>query len=311
MTCCWRSALPALRVAALRRSRLLPIAGSATGALLVADAWFDVLTSSGGRDIAEAVAMSVLAELPLAFVCFWLAVHSQDVAEQRLLLLLKGRRDPATANGRVPSRTRDKDDDPLPAGDDTTDAGGRARQTEPESRSEPWTGAIGRLSLPPQSRSGRAVAADPSVRYTKDRSVLGPRVDRLLVDTEQQMSDHRPIRYAGWRLGSRAGDAGAAAGFSAAPREATVASGGDARALRRPHRERPGPASAIRARCCAGSSSSSELCRECPEIGASGNARCLDVPLPRSVLAHRFDAPEGGCYCTTRETNRCGYTSAR
>lgn len=94
-------------VAALRRSRLLPIAGSATGALLVADAWFDVLTSSGGRDIAEAVAMSVLAELPLAFVCFWLAVHSQDVAEQRLLLLLKRRRDPATANGRGPSRTRD------------------------------------------------------------------------------------------------------------------------------------------------------------------------------------------------------------
>jgi hypothetical protein len=116
-------------VAALRRSRLLPIAGSATGALLVADAWFDVLTSSGGRDIAEAVAMSVLAELPLAFVCFWLAVHSQDVAEQRLLLLLKRRRDPATANGRVPSRTPDNDDDPLPAGDDTTDAGGRARQT--------------------------------------------------------------------------------------------------------------------------------------------------------------------------------------
>ena len=115
-------------VAALRRTRLLPIAASATGALLVADAWFDVLTSSGVRDIAEAVAMSVLAELPLAFVCFWLAVHSQDVAEQRLLLLLKGRRDPATANGRVPSRTRDNDDDPLPAGDDTTDAGGRARQ---------------------------------------------------------------------------------------------------------------------------------------------------------------------------------------
>ena len=119
----------AAAVVALRRSRLLPIAGSATGALLVADAWFDVLTSSGGRDIAEAVAMSVLAELPLAFVCFWLAVHSQDVAEQRLLLLLKGRRDPATADGQVPSRTRDKDDDPLPAGDDTTDAGGRARQT--------------------------------------------------------------------------------------------------------------------------------------------------------------------------------------
>lgn len=112
-------------VAALRRSRLLPIAGSATGALLVADAWFDVLTSSAGRDVAEAVAMSALAELPLAFVCFWLAVHSQEVAQQRLLLVLKGRRDPATADGRVPSRTGDRADDPFPAGDTNLSAGRR------------------------------------------------------------------------------------------------------------------------------------------------------------------------------------------
>jgi maltose alpha-D-glucosyltransferase / alpha-amylase len=32
--------------------------------------------------------------------------------------------------------------------------------------------------------------------------------------------------------------------------------------------------------------------RECPEIGV-GQCTVLDVPLPRSVLAHRFDAPEG------------------
>jgi maltose alpha-D-glucosyltransferase / alpha-amylase len=32
--------------------------------------------------------------------------------------------------------------------------------------------------------------------------------------------------------------------------------------------------------------------RECPEIGA-GKPAVVDVPLPRSVLAHRFDAPEG------------------
>jgi maltose alpha-D-glucosyltransferase / alpha-amylase len=32
--------------------------------------------------------------------------------------------------------------------------------------------------------------------------------------------------------------------------------------------------------------------RECPEIGV-GQCSVLDVPLPRSVLAHRFDAPEG------------------
>ena len=32
--------------------------------------------------------------------------------------------------------------------------------------------------------------------------------------------------------------------------------------------------------------------RECPEIGL-GECTVLDLPLPRSVLAHRFDAPEG------------------
>ena len=76
----------------LRRSRLLPIAAAATAALLTADAWFDVLTSPGGWDKVEAIAMSVLAELPLAAVCFWLAWHSQEMMERRLVLLASGRR---------------------------------------------------------------------------------------------------------------------------------------------------------------------------------------------------------------------------
>ncbi len=77
---------------ALRRSARLTIAASATGALLLADAWFDVLTSRGGWDLAEAVAMSVFAELPLAALCFWLAFHSQEVAERRLVLLARRHR---------------------------------------------------------------------------------------------------------------------------------------------------------------------------------------------------------------------------
>ncbi|MDQ1735188.1 MAG: hypothetical protein QOH56_1439 [Pseudonocardiales bacterium] len=81
--------LLATAILALRRSRLLPIAASATGALLTADAWFDVLTSPSGWDLVQAVAMCLLAELPLAFLCFWLAWHSQEVAEQRLVLLLR------------------------------------------------------------------------------------------------------------------------------------------------------------------------------------------------------------------------------
>ncbi len=79
-------------VSTLRRSRRLPIAASATGALLTADAWFDVLTSPSGWDLAQAAAMSVLAELPLATICFWLAFHSQEVTERRLVLLAERRR---------------------------------------------------------------------------------------------------------------------------------------------------------------------------------------------------------------------------
>jgi hypothetical protein len=73
---------------ALRRSRRLPIAASATGALLTADAWFDVLTSPAGWDELQAIAMSVFAELPLAAVCFWLAWHSEEMMERRLVLLV-------------------------------------------------------------------------------------------------------------------------------------------------------------------------------------------------------------------------------
>jgi hypothetical protein len=80
-------------LSALRRSARLTIAAAATGALLTADAWFDVLTSPGGWDLVEAIAMSVFAELPLAALCFWLAFHSQEVAERRLVLTVRrGRR---------------------------------------------------------------------------------------------------------------------------------------------------------------------------------------------------------------------------
>jgi hypothetical protein len=79
-------------LSALRRSSRLPIAAAATGALLLADAWFDVITSPWGWDLAEAVAMSVVVELPLTGMCFWLALHSQEVTEQRLILLAGRRR---------------------------------------------------------------------------------------------------------------------------------------------------------------------------------------------------------------------------
>ncbi len=81
------AALAATAVTAVRRLRLLPVAASAAGALLLADAWFDVVTAAPGRDVVESLVMALLVELPLAALCGWLAVHSQEVTEQRLVLL--------------------------------------------------------------------------------------------------------------------------------------------------------------------------------------------------------------------------------
>jgi hypothetical protein len=53
---------------ALRRPRWLVPLASATGTMLVCDAWFDVVTAPAGERL-EAVLLAALAELPLAAVC--------------------------------------------------------------------------------------------------------------------------------------------------------------------------------------------------------------------------------------------------
>ncbi len=76
---------------ALRRSRYLAPAAAAMATLLVVDAWFDVMTTLPSQRL-EPVALAVLIELPLASVCVWLSLHTQQLAERRLVLLLRGRR---------------------------------------------------------------------------------------------------------------------------------------------------------------------------------------------------------------------------
>ena len=85
-------ALACTTITALRRSRYLALAASWTAAMLVVDAWFDVMTSPGGKDRLAAVGLAAVVELPLAGVCLWMAVHSQDIADARLRLVLRTRR---------------------------------------------------------------------------------------------------------------------------------------------------------------------------------------------------------------------------
>jgi hypothetical protein len=97
---------------ALRRSRYLSVAATATGTLLIVDAWFDVLTSRR-REVPFALLLAVLVELPLAGLCWWLSQQTQAIAEKRISLLLprtrgRLRRDADTAGalntGRPPRR---------------------------------------------------------------------------------------------------------------------------------------------------------------------------------------------------------------
>jgi hypothetical protein len=68
-------ALAATAASVLLRARATAIAASVAGTLLVCDAWFDVVTSHGGKAIGLALVQAALAELPLAVVCFWTAIH--------------------------------------------------------------------------------------------------------------------------------------------------------------------------------------------------------------------------------------------
>jgi hypothetical protein len=83
------SALASTALGAFRRSRYLAMAASWSAALLVTDAWFDTVTSPSGRDRIIAIAMALFVELPLAGTCFWLSRHAQDIADRRLVLLLR------------------------------------------------------------------------------------------------------------------------------------------------------------------------------------------------------------------------------
>ena len=64
--------------AALRRAPWLDRAAVAAGTLLIADAWFDVVTSRGTAAIALAMTEALAIELPLALLCIWVAQTSRS-----------------------------------------------------------------------------------------------------------------------------------------------------------------------------------------------------------------------------------------
>ena len=75
------AAFAATSWAALRSPlRLVPLA-AVTGTMLVCDAWFDVVTSIGSGDLAQAALEAGLVELPLAAVCVYIVVDAESFLE--------------------------------------------------------------------------------------------------------------------------------------------------------------------------------------------------------------------------------------
>jgi hypothetical protein len=59
--------------------------------VLVVDAWIDVLTTPHGRRL-QSILLAAAVELPLASGCLWLSYPTQQLAERRIVLLLRRQR---------------------------------------------------------------------------------------------------------------------------------------------------------------------------------------------------------------------------
>lgn len=67
--------LTATAVLAWRGRQLVALTASAASVLLVCDAWFDISTAVGTRDLSTAIAFAVLLELPLAALLLWIGMR--------------------------------------------------------------------------------------------------------------------------------------------------------------------------------------------------------------------------------------------
>jgi hypothetical protein len=65
---------------------------SATGTMLVVDAWFDVVLESHGSELGTALVEALVFELPVAAVCFWVAFRTERLVSRSLHLASAGER---------------------------------------------------------------------------------------------------------------------------------------------------------------------------------------------------------------------------
>ncbi len=74
-------AFGATAIAGLRASSWLQPLAAVTGTMLVCDAWFDTVTAAAGDEQLAAVLEAVVAELPIAALCFWIVLDTKRFQE--------------------------------------------------------------------------------------------------------------------------------------------------------------------------------------------------------------------------------------
>jgi hypothetical protein len=67
----------ATAVAAYRRSAWVGALSASLGTMLVIDAWFDIVLESHADELRQSITLAVIAELPAAAFCFWIAVRTE------------------------------------------------------------------------------------------------------------------------------------------------------------------------------------------------------------------------------------------
>jgi hypothetical protein len=74
--------LIATAVGTARRAAWSQGVAAAAAALLVCDAWFDVLSSTTGRELVASLALAALVELPVAAACILVSRHAEVAADR-------------------------------------------------------------------------------------------------------------------------------------------------------------------------------------------------------------------------------------
>jgi hypothetical protein len=63
--------------AAYRRSPWVGALAAALGTMLLVDAWFDVVLESHADELRQSITLALVAELPAAAFCFWIAIRTE------------------------------------------------------------------------------------------------------------------------------------------------------------------------------------------------------------------------------------------